>query len=152
MMRTMLAVLALLLLAAACGTESDEAEPRGDGHGSPSEPADEPLAGTTWTLVSYSTGSDSTPVPKGTTASLALSDKGVEVDTGCNSGGGEVVVGDDTIRFKRMMTTLRGCVDPGPKKTEEAFTDVVHGKVHYVIDGDRLTLDRHGRTLEFTAS
>jgi heat shock protein HslJ len=113
---------------------------------------DRPLTGTTWTLDTIIEGDAASSVPEGVTATLTISDDGtVALNTGCNSGGGTAEIGDATITFGQIATTLRACL-PEVMAVEEAVVAVVQeGEVAYEIEAGRLTLTAGDRGLGFTA-
>jgi heat shock protein HslJ len=104
---------------------------------------DRPLEGTTWTidtLVSGDTGVASS-VPAGVrTPTLLLADGRVQVDTGCNRGGGDYTVDGDTVTLGPIATTRMACVDEGAAATERHILAVLAGTVQVAIEADRLTL------------
>jgi heat shock protein HslJ len=113
---------------------------------------DAALEGTLWTLDAISDGSTSASVPAGVTASIRIQDGRADVSFGCNSGGGDVTVGETTLTFGVMATTLMLCEGPAGA-VETAMTGVLHDEVPYAIDGDTLTLTgANGTALVFRAT
>ena len=102
---------------------------------------DLPLTGTTWTVDSIITGDAVSSVPNGATATLVFTDDGrLEVDNGCNSGGGTYEVTDGTLRVGELMTTLRACDAPAAQ-LESAVMSVLNAEeIEYAIDAGSLTL------------
>jgi heat shock protein HslJ len=112
---------------------------------------DRPLAGTRWVLDAIVSGDAVSSVPAGVSASLRIVDGRLELDTGCNTGGGAVTVGDASLAFGAVTLTKRAC--PGPAaEVERAVTAVLTGEVRYTVEADLLTLDGGGRGLTFRAS
>jgi len=71
---------------------------------------DRQLIGPIWTVVSVISGEAVSSVPDGVLATLRFTADGtVEVQTGCNRGGGPVSIEGDTLRFGDIGTTLIGC-------------------------------------------
>jgi heat shock protein HslJ len=102
------------------------------------EPAE--LVGTTWVVTGTVATQAVSSVPMDSTASITITDDGtVAVDTGCNTGSGEVEVGDDTLTFGPIATTLRACVDEAAG-LEASVLAVLQGEVGYEISGDDLSL------------
>jgi heat shock protein HslJ len=98
------------------------------------------LEGVTWQLESIITGDSVSSVPAGVESTLAFFDDGtVALDTGCNSGGGDVEVGDGTLTFGPLATTLRFC-EGGAGEVETAVTTTLRGEVAYTIDADVLSI------------
>ena len=112
---------------------------------------DKPLVGTKWVLDSIVDGGAVSSVPAGVTASMRIVDGQLELDAGCNIGGGPVAVTDDTLAFGPMMLTKRAC-QAGPSSVEQAVTTVLTGTVAYTIDADLLTIDAGGSGLVFRAT
>ena len=113
------------------------------------------LVGTTWVVTGTVANEAVSSIPADATASISIADDGtVAVDTGCNTGSGDVEVGDDTLTFGPIATTLRACVDE-VAELEASVLAVLQGEVAYEISGDTLSLrtgdgaDRIG--LELTA-
>ncbi len=102
---------------------------------------DLPLTGTTWTVDSIISGDAVSSVPNGATATLVFTDDGrLELDNGCNSGGGTYEVTDGTLRVGELMTTLIGCDGPAAQ-LEAAVMGVLNaGELEYAIDAGSLTL------------
>jgi heat shock protein HslJ len=72
---------------------------------------------------------------------MTIADDGtVAVETGCNTGSGSVEVGDDTLTFGPIATTLRACADEAVNQLEAAVLAVLQGEVSYTIDGSNLSL------------
>jgi heat shock protein HslJ len=109
---------------------------------------DQPLEGTTWTVDSIITGDAVSSVPGDVLATLVFTDAGqLEVNTGCNSGGGTYEVTDGTLRIRDLITTLRAC-DGAAGQLEAAVLAVLNaGEVQYAIDAGSLTLMAGGHGL-----
>lgn len=106
------------------------------------EPAD--LVGTTWRVTGTVANEAVASVPAESTASITIGDDGtVGLFTGCNSGGGDVEVGDDTITFDAIATTLQACEGP-IDELERNVLAVLQGEVAYEITGDSLSLRTDG--------
>lgn len=106
------------------------------------------LVGTTWTVDSIISGDAVSSVPDGANATLVFTDDGrVEVDTGCNTGGGTYEVSGGTLRIREVFITLIGC-GRGPSQLEEAVMAVLGAEeLDYAIDAGRLTLMAGNRGL-----
>lgn len=120
---------------------------------------DVPLEGTSWRLTGIEErdgdGDEASVgmavVPRRTNAWLRIEDGEVRFETGCNSGGGEVVVGADRLRFRRIVVTQVGCLGEGAR-FEEAQVDVLmHRSAEWSVDGDRLRVGRGPTSLLYTA-
>ena len=112
---------------------------------------DKPLVGTKWVLDSIIDGDAVSSVPAGVTASMRIVDGQLELDAGCNGGGGPVAVTADTLEFGPLMLTKRAC-QAGPASVEQAVTTVLTGTVSYTVDADLLTIDAGGPGLVFRAA
>jgi len=106
---------------------------------------DQPIEGTRWVVdgivsgESVSSGSVSS-VPAGVTATIRIADGRVDVEAGCNAGGGTVEMTADTLTFGPIALTKMGC-EPGAMAVEGAVIRVLAGAVGYTIQADVLTLD-----------
>lgn len=101
---------------------------------------DQPIEGTLWVVDGIVTGEAVSSIQAAVTASIRIADGRVEVDTGCNTGGGTVQVAVDTLTFGPIALTKRAC-GPEGAAMEEAVNVVLQGTVPYSIDADALTLD-----------
>jgi heat shock protein HslJ len=102
---------------------------------------DLPLTGTTWTVDSIITGDAVSSVPNGATATLVFTDDGrLEVDNGCNVGGGGYEVTDGTLRVGQLVTTLRGCDAPAAQLESAVMSVLNADEIEYAIDAGSLTL------------
>lgn len=106
---------------------------------------DLPLAGTKWTVDSLFSAQAVSSVPRDTTSTFHFRDDGrVEIDTGCNTGGGRYRIDDDagTVRFRNLVVTRRACTGASGE-LEEAVIEVLAAR--------QLSLDLEARTLESMA-
>ena len=90
-------------------------------------------------------------VPVGVTASIRIPSGRVDVNAGCNTGGGTVEVTADTLTFGPIGLTKMAC-EPAAMAVETAVTTVLAGAVRYSIDADVLTLDAGSAGLVFRAA
>jgi len=111
---------------------------------------DVPIEGTRWILDGIVSGNAVSSVPAGVTSAIRIVADRVDVETGCNIGGGQVGVADDVLTFGPIALTKRGCED-GPAAVEQAVMAVLSGAVGYSIDADTLTLDTGAPGLIFRA-
>ncbi len=117
---------------------------------------DRPLTGTTWRLdgIISGTGPGGTvsSIPEGVTSTLRITDDGqLQLSPGCNSGGGQVEIGDENLTFSPVVTTQMACADP-QMRVEGAVARVVQeGDVAYSIEAARLTLTRGDHGLVYRA-
>lgn len=100
---------------------------------------DLPLLGTRWVVDGLINGGTASSVPVGATAAITLTDTSVNIETGCNTGGGAVTLADGSITFGDLVLTKKACLGAGAA-LEGAVTAVLHGTVSYRIVADSLTL------------
>ncbi len=106
---------------------------------------DLPLEGTQWTVDSLFSGETVSSVPQGATSTFRFTEDGlVEIDTGCNTGGGRYVLDEDagTIRFRNLVFTRKACTGAAG----ELEADVLE-----VLAERTLDLDIEARVLELLA-
>jgi heat shock protein HslJ len=112
---------------------------------------DKPVVGTNWVLDSILDGDTASSVPAGVTASMRIVNGQLELNAGCNIGGGPVTVTADTLAFGPLMLTKRAC-QAGPASVEQAVTTTLNGTVTYTIAADLLTIDAGGPGLVLRAA
>ena len=72
--------------------------------------------------------------------------------TGCNGFSGSYQLSGDSLRFGKLISTLRACVDPELNRQERTFFDVLEATRAWRITGDTLVLSDGTRGLaRFTA-
>ncbi len=110
---------------------------------------DRPLFGTHWVVDGILSGGAVSSVPVGVTATVIFGDGHVDVEAGCNSGGGRVQITASTLAFGAIGLTRKTC-GQGAMAVEQAVTAVLSGMVSYTIEAGILTLiaDGHGLTLQ----
>ncbi len=97
-----------------------EAAPQGEVQG------DNPLADTSWTLVSMGPEGAETPAVEGPQVTLVFEDQKQAVGTsGCNSYGGNYLVDGDSISFESVVSTLMACEDAGIMEQEQSFLEAL---------------------------
>jgi heat shock protein HslJ len=114
---------------------------------------DLPLAGTQWVVDSIIEGEAVSSVPDGARATLRIAEDGSAViQTGCNEGGGRVVLDGAQIRFTDLVSTDMACVD-GRADLERAVMAVLNAEsATWTIDAGRLTITAGGAGLSFQGS
>lgn len=112
---------------------------------------DQPLEGRRWVLESIVSGDAVSSVPVGVTAAIQVDGGRINVEAGCNRGGGSVEVTSDTLRLGPIATTKMAC-EAGPMSVETAVLSVLTGEVAYTIDADQLTLSAATGGLVFRAA
>lgn len=113
---------------------------------------DAPVTRTRWVLDSLVRGDTVGSVPEGVEAHLRIADDGrVELFGGCNGAGGRVTVTDDTLVWGSLIGTLIACED-ARGEVERFVRDVLRGRTTYDVTGDRLTISKGDRGLQFRAA
>ena len=112
---------------------------------------DRPLLGTRWVVDGLISGGAASSVPAGIIAALTFSDGRVDVEAGCNSGGGTVEITDTTLAFGPISLTKMACA-PEAMAVEGAVVAVLSGTVAYTIDAGALTLTAGGTGLMLRAA
>lgn len=116
------------------------------------EIADAEIEGTTWTVVGVIDGDAVSSVPADA-ATITITDGALALNSGCNTGGGDVTVGESTLTFGPVILTRMACTDDALTQLEAAVTTVLDGEVSYEIDGATLILTNgSGAGLQLTAS
>jgi heat shock protein HslJ len=101
---------------------------------------DRPLIGTRWVVDGLVSGGAVSSVPVGVVATLTFADRRVDVEAGCNRGGGPVTVTETTITFGPIALTKMACPG-GAMEVERAVKAVLTGEVRYTVEAGTLTLD-----------
>jgi heat shock protein HslJ len=103
---------------------------------------DLPLVGTTWTVVSIFAGDTVSTPPGGGTATLFFGPDGrVQVNTGCNTGGGPYTadLARGTIAFGPIGITKKACIDE-TAELEQAVLMAIDGTAAYSISANVMTM------------
>ncbi len=101
---------------------------------------DRPLIGTRWVVDGLVTGDAVSSMPAGVVAALTFEAGRVNVEAGCNRGGGAVAVNDTTITFGPIGLTKMACAGPA-MEVERAVVSALTGQVRYTIEAGTLRLD-----------
>ena len=114
---------------------------------------DAPLVMTEWVLDTVVEGDAASSVPADVLATLAFGSgvPQVFVDTGCNTGSGDVDYDATTMTFGPLALTNRACADPSAAAAEAAVTTVLQGQVAYVLEGRQLTVTKGDQALVYRA-
>lgn len=165
--RLVVPLIALMVLAAACGASDDsdasvDAGPATDAETStavdvgpespaaststePSGPAEDGgigLSGTTWVVVSYTQDDIGATVADGVEATLAFGTDGTfAVDTGCNTGSGSYALVDGTLTVDPPSLTKAGCKGAA-EPVEQTMIALLDGEVTVDQVGTSLALGR----------
>lgn len=120
----------------------------GQAPASAAAPSTEPaLAGTKWVLASVAGTS-----AKGDAWLTLTPEGGVNGNGGCNSFRGGAKIGDGTIEFEPLASTMMACAEDGVSAQESSVHAVLLGKTSYQIAGGKLTITQPagGLTAVFT--
>jgi heat shock protein HslJ len=102
---------------------------------------DLPLTGTTWTVESLITGDAVSTIPGDAVATFAFADDGtVDLNTGCNTGGGSYEVLDGALRFGDLVITDRACDGPAGELEAAVLEVIGPDLVTYQVEAASLTL------------
>ncbi len=102
---------------------------------------DLPLVEITWGVVSVISGGAVSSVPAGVVATLTFfADGTVQIATGCNSGGGNVTITDDTLRFSDLVMTEMACGGAAGEMEAAVLRVVTAEVVGYRIEAGSLEL------------
>lgn len=112
---------------------------------------DRPLIGTRWLLDSLVSSGAVSSLPAGVVAALTFADGRVDVEAGCNRGGGAVTIADTTLTFGPIGLTKMACAG-GAMEVERAVTAVLSGQVRYAIEAGTLTLEAGAAGLTLRAA
>lgn len=114
---------------------------------------DRALVGQTWTLSSIITGEAVSSVPAGVTATITFHDDGsVDIQPGCNSGGGRYEVDGESISFTDLITTEMACMGGGGQVEAAVLSVLSAQSITWAIDAGSLTLMAGDIGLQFSAS
>ncbi|HJP90146.1 MAG TPA: META domain-containing protein [Candidatus Limnocylindrales bacterium] len=113
---------------------------------------DRPIAGTTWVLDSITTGDVVSSIPGGVVATLVFhADGTLDVDDGCNTGGGSWKAVGAGIEISDLVLTKKACADAAGQ-VEAAVVQLLRApSIAAAINGDRLLLQGGGGGLAFRA-
>jgi heat shock protein HslJ len=121
----------------------------------PETSSEDPLAGTSWVLDSFSTQGVATAPVGETPITLEFSNDGnVGGNAGCNSYGGPYQVEGIDLVFDEIVSTLIACADSDQMEQEIQFLEALQSVTTFQIDGDQLILhyDEGQSMLIFTRS
>lgn len=111
---------------------------------------DAELEGTRWRLDGLERNEAISSIPSGVEASLTINDGQAEINFGCNTGGGEVTVGDGQLEFGELISTLKACGDDATE-VETQMTRVLQDTVDFEIDRSQLRIGSGDERLHFIA-
>ena len=112
---------------------------------------DRPLIGTRWVVDGLVSREAVSSVPAGVVAALTFAAERVDVEAGCNRGGGAVTVTDSTLTFGPIALTKMACPG-GAMEVERAVSAVLTGEVRYATEAGTLRLDAGAAGLTLRAA
>ena len=113
---------------------------------------DQALAGPRWVLTSIITGDAVSSVPAEVIASIELHDDGtVDIQPGCNSGGGSYTVDGNILDFSDLVLTRMACMGAGGQVEATVMSVLDADNLTFAIDAGSLTLMAGDLGLGFTA-
>lgn len=115
---------------------------------------DQPLGGPTWILTSLIVGADAvSSVPAGVSASMTFNaDGGVDIQFGCNSGGGRYAVDGDSITFTDLIQTEMACAGAAGQVESAVIAVLTSDAITFTVEAGSLTLTgANGNGLQFIA-
>jgi heat shock protein HslJ len=140
----------LMLTMVACNPAAQPATPTigpaGDETGTatpqpPTPGAENNLANTQWTLVSFGPPGQETPVIPGSAVTLEFDAAGLTGGTGgCNSFGSEYTVQDNILSFGEIVSTLIACEDESITAQEQQYYEALRSAGRFEVAADRLTI------------
>ncbi|MFH0750353.1 MAG: META domain-containing protein [Chloroflexota bacterium] len=101
---------------------------------------DRPLLGTRWVVDGLVSRDAVSSLPAGVVAALTFAAGWVDVEAGCNRGGGAVTITDATLTFGPLALTKMACAG-GAMEVERTVSAVLSGQVRYAIEAGTLRLD-----------
>jgi heat shock protein HslJ len=100
---------------------------------------DRPLLGTRWDVNGIISGGTASSIPQGANAWLTFSPGQVDVQSGCNTGGGSAAISGSSITFGPIVMTGVTCASDSAA-VEKAIRLTLDGTATYLIQADTLTL------------
>ena len=98
------------------------------------------IEGVTWQLDTLLDGDVASSVPVGVrTPTVTVNAGALALDAGCNTGSGDVAVGDDELAIGPLIMTVMLC-DESSMGVENHVLGVLTGTVDYDVDHRRLTI------------
>ncbi len=109
------------------------------------------LAGTSWKATGILSGGGVSSLVEGTDVTLEIAaDGAVSGSAGCNRFTGKATLGEGTIAFGPLASTMMACVEPaGAMEQETAYLAALESATTWQVDGAKLTL-RNGDTTAAT--
>ncbi|MEA2676531.1 MAG: hypothetical protein QOJ81_672 [Chloroflexota bacterium] len=103
---------------------------------------DQPLVGPVWVLNSIIVGGDAvSSVPAGVTATMTFNANGtVDINFGCNSGGGQYALDGDSITFSELIQTEMACAGAAGQVESAVISVLTDDALTFTVDAGSLTL------------
>lgn len=114
------------------------------------EEEDLDLTEAAWMLNGIEESEAISSIPEDVESTLEFTGDQVDVNFGCNSGGGQAQVGKDTIEFGPLRATKMACPEE-VMEVENTVASVLDGEVTFEIDGRTLHIGNGQTTLHYIA-
>lgn len=144
-----LALLAPLLLLAACGDDGDDVDAGGSEPGATEPAPADDLAGRTFLATEVTEDGAPRPLVDGTELRLSFADGQVGVQAGCNQLSGAYRLDGDVLTVEALGGTEMGC-DPDRMDQDAWIAEVLAQPLTVALDGDTLTLSGGGTVIRLT--
>lgn len=142
-------IMALGLLAAACGQgSSDVTAGDGDGGDGADSADDGDLDGRTFWSTTVTEGGAERSLVEGTRIELRFDGDQIGASAGCNSMGGSYSIADGVLVVGPLFATEIGC-EPERQEQDDFVADLLGAGPTLVVDGDRLVLTTADIEVEF---
>ena len=103
--------------------------------------AENSLANTQWTLVSFGTRGAETSLVEGSAITLEFGEDGQAVGSGgCNSYGSKYQVQDNRLSFSQINSTLMACADERVMQQEQQYLQALESAGEFELTDDHLTI------------
>ena len=113
--------------------------------------SNDPLAGTSWLLVSY--GPEDAPITllPNTEITVEFKEGNIQGSAGCNNFFGIYEIKQESITISEVAQTEMACLDEKVMEQEIAFTEALIKAKSFTVDGETLTISSENEVLRFTA-
>lgn len=132
--------LLLMVALAGCAGQAGANQPAPTQSAAPESPAN-PLAGTSWRLLSYGTPGAEVPVVEDSTITLEFNAAGQAGGTaGCNSYGVRYDLREEALTFNEISRTMMACSREEIAQQENAFLQALESVHGFALSENRLTI------------
>lgn len=129
--------LVLIFVLTACTLPSPQPTPQNTN----TPEAQDPLAGTQWSLVTLGSSGAETPIVPDSHVTLQFGEEnGVSGNAGCNSFGGSYKVENQKLEFSQVITTLMACTPEEVMQQEREFLNALNNAASFEISNGNLQI------------